>query len=354
MINWYKDETQWHFAQKYYEKAQQLEIIKWVDITPSNFDTDITRWDVAILVYNAFNVPWVKISNKDLQYIESEVVRINNLFKPDSIERWQYIDKNFYQKEEEIWSKEEKISSSILFKLEENTKIVYLDRFTCKILDIQSMIWWELDSNTQIIGINIDCKNTSKTWSKIDFIFAIRDLSSKQDSTYTYINTDSVKNKSWFKFINFYWNDNIKSPSIDPTNVIEPWKSIDWRVLANIPKNISTIRYILADWKSLWGIVTTLENPNNLSERNFMDKCQEIFSFMDCYSISLGRVYDGMSEQAFKILNDGLIEIWDPYFKLKMTDSYSGDYYCIETESEQTCIRISDWEISNKNTIYFN
>lgn len=56
MIDGKKDETQWHFAQKYYERALELWILNWVDINPKIFDYLINRWDVARLLYNAWNI----------------------------------------------------------------------------------------------------------------------------------------------------------------------------------------------------------------------------------------------------------------------------------------------------------
>ncbi len=57
MIDGKKDETQWHFAQKYFEKAQELWIMDWLKLnSTANFDKLTTRWDVWILLYNASNL----------------------------------------------------------------------------------------------------------------------------------------------------------------------------------------------------------------------------------------------------------------------------------------------------------
>lgn len=57
MIDGEKDETQWHFAQKYFEKAQELGIMNWLNLnSTANFDKLATRWEVGILLYNASNL----------------------------------------------------------------------------------------------------------------------------------------------------------------------------------------------------------------------------------------------------------------------------------------------------------
>lgn len=54
MIDWKKDETQWHFAQLYFEKGQKLWIMEWLALnSTANFDKLTTRGDVGILLYNA-------------------------------------------------------------------------------------------------------------------------------------------------------------------------------------------------------------------------------------------------------------------------------------------------------------
>lgn len=65
MIDGKKDETQWHFAQKYYERALELWILNWVDINPKIFDYLINRWDVARLLYNAWNIGEKTTSNNN-------------------------------------------------------------------------------------------------------------------------------------------------------------------------------------------------------------------------------------------------------------------------------------------------
>jgi hypothetical protein len=54
MIDGKKDENQWHFAQLYFEKAQDLWIMNWLLLnSTANFDKLTTRGDVGILIYNA-------------------------------------------------------------------------------------------------------------------------------------------------------------------------------------------------------------------------------------------------------------------------------------------------------------
>jgi len=57
MIDGKKDESQGHFAQKYFETAQELGIMKWLSLASTdNFDKLTTRWDIAMLLYNAVNL----------------------------------------------------------------------------------------------------------------------------------------------------------------------------------------------------------------------------------------------------------------------------------------------------------
>lgn len=57
MIDGKKDETQWHFAQKYFEKAQELGLMNWLTLnSTANFDKLATRWEVGILLFNASNL----------------------------------------------------------------------------------------------------------------------------------------------------------------------------------------------------------------------------------------------------------------------------------------------------------
>ena len=64
MIDGKKDETQWHFAQKYFEKAQELWIMNWLNLnSTANFDKLTTRWEVGILLYNASNLDKTGVVN---------------------------------------------------------------------------------------------------------------------------------------------------------------------------------------------------------------------------------------------------------------------------------------------------
>lgn len=58
MLEWKKNETQWHFAQNYFKRAVELNILSWVNINNSNFDKLTTRWEVAILLFNISNLSW--------------------------------------------------------------------------------------------------------------------------------------------------------------------------------------------------------------------------------------------------------------------------------------------------------
>jgi hypothetical protein len=52
MIDWWKDETWWHFADNYLKKAQELWITQWLSLdNRSLFDQNTTRWAVAQMIY---------------------------------------------------------------------------------------------------------------------------------------------------------------------------------------------------------------------------------------------------------------------------------------------------------------
>lgn len=54
MIDGQKDESQWHFWQKYFEKAQELRIMEWLSLnSTTKFDKLTTRWDIGNLIFNS-------------------------------------------------------------------------------------------------------------------------------------------------------------------------------------------------------------------------------------------------------------------------------------------------------------
>lgn len=71
MIDGKKDESQWYFAQKYFEKAQELWITTWLTLNSvNNFDKLTSRWEVWILLYNAFNI---KSNREKTEIIAKEI-----------------------------------------------------------------------------------------------------------------------------------------------------------------------------------------------------------------------------------------------------------------------------------------
>lgn len=84
LIDWPKDETQWHFAQKYYEKASELGILDGLNISNNTFDKLITRGTIAKLLYKASTLSTWVASTK----IEKETIAQNpskyHLIWPDS------------------------------------------------------------------------------------------------------------------------------------------------------------------------------------------------------------------------------------------------------------------------------
>ncbi len=80
MIDWLKDESQWHFAQKYYETANELGILDGLNINPSNFDTLITRWNIAILLLNTSKLNnTISTTHTSSKASANQPTNINNL-----------------------------------------------------------------------------------------------------------------------------------------------------------------------------------------------------------------------------------------------------------------------------------
>ena len=82
MIDGKKDETQWHFAQAYFEKAQELGIMNWLTLnSTTNFDKLTTRWEVGILLYNTSKinkrVNEIQITNTNNE--NTDIVHINEI-----------------------------------------------------------------------------------------------------------------------------------------------------------------------------------------------------------------------------------------------------------------------------------
>lgn len=72
MIDWKKDETQWHFAQKYFEKAQELWIMNWLWLSSTaGFDKLATRWEIWILIYQTKNVLNIPVNTNNDESLEN-------------------------------------------------------------------------------------------------------------------------------------------------------------------------------------------------------------------------------------------------------------------------------------------
>jgi hypothetical protein len=88
IIDGMKDETWSHYAQRYRQKSQELWIINWIDVfdTDKRFDELATRWNIAILLYNAMQ--YNSLANKSTENewnwdILPEVLDINNLIQEE-------------------------------------------------------------------------------------------------------------------------------------------------------------------------------------------------------------------------------------------------------------------------------
>lgn len=350
MIDGKQDETQWHFAQKYFERAKELGIMNGLNLnSTANFDKLATRGEVAILLFNASNLSGVKLNNQDFAYIESQIKMVNQKFKLDSKERQDYIN-SLYDKNDKEWSKDAEITSMIIRTLEEKNNTVYVNGFKCTILNIESIVWDSRtsDKNNQIVEINLSCKNTTKDTLNAGLSYIIKDTSSK----YFYSNDIWLKGVDWYKSWNFFTNIDIK-PVFDFTKLVSPLWVVTGRILSEIPKSITKIKFWIAYGQEMWFKITSLF-PTILASKN--EEClakSSITETRDCFAIKWWYITEWISEDAFDKVNDELFAQWKDYYKLSISDSNLWHYYCKDTIISQSCVWIRDGVVESETTIYY-
>jgi len=357
MIDGKKDETQWHFAQVYFDTAKEYEIMNWLNLnSTANFDKLTTRGEVAKLLFNGSNLAGIKLNNKDYAYIDNQIETTNKKFKLDSKERQDYIN-SLYDIRKQQWDKDKLITSNIIENLEEKTTTIYVDWLKCTIINIDSMIWgWWMDANKQIIGINVNCKNISKNKITPILWYWIHDLSLQSSNTF-YTNNNGQENEEGYQPSSFFTDGNIKSPIFDQNTVVNPWASVSWRMLSEVPNNITRIRYWLSNWDDFWAkrvvLKQTLLKSKEEKIAEIDKECLNSFSSTDCLAIKHWLIIDWISEAIFNSINNSLKEEWKPYYKISIRDSYLWEYYCQENYSSETCVRISNWVVDGKTTIFY-
>lgn len=378
MIDGKQDETQWHFAQNYFERAKEFGIINWLNLnSTANFDKLATRWEVAILLFNASNMSGTRLNNQDFAYVDNQVKTINQKFKLDSKERQDYIESLYDKKNSNsISNKDYNITSKIIEKLEEKTNTVYLSWFKCTIINIESMVWggWTSSNDNQIIGINLGCKNISKIKLMPDFVYNIVDWAYNTQNWF-YTNNNALKNISWYKGWNFFVNTGIKSDSFNWQKIVNPWETSKWWMLAEVPKKITKIKYNIisadADGGSkivkLAPIVLKSEAEQRDEQMKLLDtqikdaqatlhkKCLSSLSEDDCYAVENNLIIEWMSEGAFDLVNYYLLTSWTPRdtYTLSISDSYLWKQMCKDTDNSTECVWIRNGKVTSKTIIYY-
>lgn len=358
MIDGKKDETQWHFAQKYFERAKELGIMNWLNLnSTANFDKLATRGEIAILLFNASNLSGIRLNNQDFSYIESEVKTVSQKYKLDSKERQDYIN-SLYGKEAKEWSKEDEIIWKTIRALEERTNTIYVKGFKCSILAIESIFWesWTSNKNNQIVEINLSCKNLNKDSTKADFSYVIKDVNSKD----FYSNDIGLKSVVWYKDSNFFTNIDIK-PAFDSTKTVNPLWIISWRMLAEIPQKVIKIKFWMAYKEEIAFKVTSLSPTMLLSkdgqikqlESEAHKECLALFSETECFAIENTYVSEWLSQYVFDVINNILISSWKEYYSLSISDSYFWKNYCKETDYSMECVWIRDGKVVSKTKLYY-
>ena len=137
MIDWKKDETEGHFAQKYFEKAEDINIMEWLYLSDSDhFDQLATRWEVWILIFNSAHM---NDSNHTDTIIDQEEAR-------ETIINWEWttISEAIYFKK---WLHK--------FKLSHNWESNFIVNLIDNKWDYVNWLSNEIGNSESSIGINI-------------------------------------------------------------------------------------------------------------------------------------------------------------------------------------------------------
>ncbi len=75
MIDGYKNETEWHFATRYFEKAKELWIMEWLYLNhTARFDQLTTRGEVGTLIFNSSLLSKKGTSNDTQSYLVTRII----------------------------------------------------------------------------------------------------------------------------------------------------------------------------------------------------------------------------------------------------------------------------------------
>ena len=186
MIDWKKDESQGHFAQKYFETAESLGIMSWLVLdSTTNFDKLTTRWEVSVLLYNTSNLNYstnnttsnntsnttptkwtnIKLNNTfTLGNIEYQILGIKLFDKIYNSYSWQYpqngkrliIEYSYKNIDDENWYPAE-------FKLQ-NWETLYDESIPASVYAYPQMGY-----SPRIEGLLKGAKTTSYVWFDVDY-----------------------------------------------------------------------------------------------------------------------------------------------------------------------------------------
>ncbi len=221
MIDWKKDETQGHFAQLYFEKAQELWIMGWLTMNSTvNFDKLTTRGDVGILLYNASQ--WSAKSTENKIYytvtrvIDWDTIEISSGWKTEKI-RLIWIDTPETVDTSKLiqcfWEEASKKTTQMLL----NKKILIMNDETQNDKDIYDrLLRYVYTENWTFIN-----ERLIKNWYAMEYTYK---TAYKYQSSFKADEQYARDNKLWLWEDNICWNWNFSSgvtnSTINSTNHI--------------------------------------------------------------------------------------------------------------------------------------
>lgn len=164
MIDWKKDETQWHFAQLYFEKAQALWIMSWLTLnSTTNFDKLTTRGDVGQLIYSTSKLSWTNIQSTNQSSNTANCNSLSCLLNfnncPNECKENDTPSCQSWYHKTWIWTNEECVPNFQLCKIWDKRQWSS-QKITAEIFNIDSGIW----KKEYINGSRNECKLYCNDW----------------------------------------------------------------------------------------------------------------------------------------------------------------------------------------------
>ena len=215
MIDWKKDETQGHFAQLYFDKAQELWIMEWLTMnSTANFDKLTTRGDVGILLYNASQSSTGSTDNKiyytvtrvvDWDTIEisswwkAEKIRLIGIDTPETVDTSKPIQC--------FWEEASKKTTQLLL----NKKISIVNDETQNDKDIYDRLLRYVYTENWIF-IN---ERLVKNWYAMEYTYK---TAYKYQASFKAAEQSARENKLWLWADNICWNGTTSSGTVSNTS----------------------------------------------------------------------------------------------------------------------------------------